>query len=77
MCVCFFVCYLQKLSEDIASAAGPSTVTDDQDEKDGDKDTKKKKNRCGVCRKKLGLTGNFYLDQFDTITQRDNDDNTN
>lgn len=48
---------LQKLSEDIASAAGSSSVSDDQDDKEADKDTKKKKNRCGVCRKKVGLTG--------------------
>jgi len=46
----------QQLQPDTASTAGPS-VDDDQDDKDGDKDGKKKKNRCGVCRKKVGLTG--------------------
>lgn len=52
-CIFFF----QKLQpEDSASSAGPS-ISDDQEDKDGDKDSKKKKNRCGVCRKKVGLTG--------------------
>lgn len=34
-----------------------TSISDDQDDKDGDQDSKKKKNRCGVCRKKVGLTG--------------------
>lgn len=42
-----------------SASAGPSN-NDDQDDKDGDKDAKKKKNRCAVCRKKVGLTGNSY-----------------
>ncbi|XP_039443380.1 AN1-type zinc finger protein 6 isoform X2 [Culex pipiens pallens] len=33
-----------------------STIAD-SDDKDGDKDGKKKKNRCVTCRKKVGLTG--------------------
>jgi len=46
------------LAEDSASeSAGPSSISDDQEDKEGDKDSKKKKNRCGVCRKKVGLTG--------------------
>ncbi|XP_037909373.1 AN1-type zinc finger protein 5 isoform X2 [Hermetia illucens] len=44
-------------SENVAATAGPSTSTNDQDDKEGDKDAKKKKNRCAVCRKKVGLTG--------------------
>lgn len=44
-----------------AAAAGPSAaapVSQQDDDKDGgDKDAKKKKNRCAVCRKKVGLTG--------------------
>ncbi|XP_055847835.1 AN1-type zinc finger protein 6 isoform X2 [Episyrphus balteatus] len=44
--------------KDSATTAGPSTSTnDEQDDKEGDKDAKKKKNRCAVCRKKVGLTG--------------------
>lgn len=34
-----------------------TSISDDQDDKDGDQESKKKKNRCGVCRKKVGLTG--------------------
>ncbi|KAG5874661.1 hypothetical protein JTB14_006512 [Gonioctena quinquepunctata] len=37
-----------------ASAAEPDAGSED---KDGDKDAKKKKNRCHTCRKKVGLTG--------------------
>lgn len=50
---------MQKLTPESGSSeiAGTS-ISDDQDDKDGDKDSKKKKNRCGVCRKKVGLTGN-------------------
>ncbi|KAJ8675390.1 hypothetical protein QAD02_011176 [Eretmocerus hayati] len=32
-------------------------IDDSYDGKDGDKDSKKKKNRCALCRKKVGLTG--------------------
>ncbi|XP_063703873.1 AN1-type zinc finger protein 6 [Culicoides brevitarsis] len=40
-------------------AVGPGTENSslEQDDKDSDKDPKKKKNRCGMCRKKVGLTG--------------------
>lgn len=47
------------LAEDCSTTsenAGPS-ISDDNDDKEGDKDSKKKKNRCAVCRKKVGLTG--------------------
>jgi hypothetical protein len=49
----------EKLGNDeSAQQNGPSTSTNQEDEdKDGDKDVKKKKNRCAVCRKKVGLTG--------------------
>lgn len=41
-------------------AAGPSTDNgQEQEDKDGDKDPKKKKNRCAMCRKKVGLTGEY------------------
>lgn len=44
---------LQKsLPEENAECGGPSNQDDD-----GDKDAKKKKNRCVTCRKKVGLTG--------------------
>merc|ERR1719270_2422422 len=48
--------------ESIASSA-PSSASSDigatssQDSDNGDKDGKKKKNRCFVCKKKVGLTG--------------------
>jgi len=55
----FFPFHSQKfLGEDCSTSenAGPS-ISDDNDDKEGDKDSKKKKNRCAVCRKKVGLTG--------------------
>lgn len=50
----------EKLPESSSSAAtemAGTSISDEQDDKDGDKDSKKKKNRCGICRKKVGLTG--------------------
>lgn len=44
----------RSLPDESADCAGPSSQDDD---KDGDKDAKKKKNRCVTCRKKVGLTG--------------------
>lgn len=44
----------KSLPDESADCAGPSNLDDD---KDGDKDAKKKKNRCVTCRKKVGLTG--------------------
>jgi len=42
----------KSLPDESADCAGPSN-----DDKDGDKDAKKKKNRCVMCNKKVGLTG--------------------
>uniref|UniRef100_A0AAG5CPU8 AN1-type domain-containing protein n=1 Tax=Anopheles atroparvus TaxID=41427 RepID=A0AAG5CPU8_ANOAO len=47
-------------TDDCGSLGGHSNNSSiaDNDEKDGDKDdSKKKKNRCATCRKKVGLTG--------------------
>ncbi|XP_058116804.1 AN1-type zinc finger protein 6 [Anopheles ziemanni] len=47
-------------TDDSGSLGGHSNSSSiaDNDEKDGDKDdSKKKKNRCATCRKKVGLTG--------------------
>ncbi|CAG9827071.1 unnamed protein product [Diabrotica balteata] len=47
-------------AEAAAAAATSSGETDagtGSEDKDGDKDVKKKKNRCATCRKKVGLTG--------------------
>lgn len=59
-----FVCslllrlFLQKDSEGAECSTTVSVPSAEEDEqKDGDKDSKKKKNRCAVCRKKVGLTG--------------------
>lgn len=41
-------------TDESESCSGPSNQ---DDEKEGDKDAKKKKNRCVTCRKKVGLTG--------------------
>lgn len=73
--MCFPIIYIrrddcfQKLEEEsgVASTSGASSGAgnseSDADDKDPSKD-KKKKNRCAVCRKKVGLTGMttyFYL----------------
>jgi len=47
---------LPQTTPDGASAA-PAAVADAEKEKEEPKDTKKKKNRCFSCKKKLGLTG--------------------
>lgn len=39
------------------SSASSGDVDDSFDGKETDKESKKKKNRCAVCRKKVGLTG--------------------
>jgi hypothetical protein len=39
------------------SSVSSGEVDDSFDGKDSDKESKKKKNRCAVCRKKVGLTG--------------------
>ncbi|XP_058057824.1 AN1-type zinc finger protein 6 [Anopheles bellator] len=47
------------INDDSGSLGGNSNNSSiaDNDDKDGDKDGKKKKNRCVTCRKKVGLTG--------------------
>ena len=42
-----------------ADIEGPST-SNDPETPDGNKDGKKKKNRCLSCKKKVGLTGESY-----------------
>lgn len=41
------------------SSASSGDVDDSFDGKETDKESKKKKNRCAVCRKKVGLTGKW------------------
>ncbi|KAL1453171.1 hypothetical protein WDU94_007340 [Cyamophila willieti] len=50
---------LAKESEDSASSGSTSAEASTSDDKQDDKDDgkSKKKNRCGMCRKKVGLTG--------------------
>lgn len=55
---------MQKLTNDESNPSSSSSVASvaaeaaaDQDGEDKDGDAKKKKNRCAVCRKKVGLTG--------------------
>lgn len=49
-----------------SGAAEGSVSSGDADDcfdgKETDKESKKKKNRCAVCRKKVGLTGKTFLD---------------
>jgi len=42
------------------SLASSGDVDDSFDGKETDKESKKKKNRCAVCRKKVGLTGKYH-----------------
>lgn len=51
---------LFQVVEDGASTSANTTSESESQEKDDDKDSKKKKNRCAVCRKKVGLTGNYF-----------------
>lgn len=44
-------------SSSAASAAPVAVDAGEGEDKDDKEDAKKKKNRCGVCRKKVGLTG--------------------
>lgn len=51
------------------SSASSGDVDDSFDGKETDKESKKKKNRCAVCRKKVGLTGKsvniiYMIDNF-------------
>lgn len=39
------------------ASTGDADTSNCSEDKDGDKDAKKKKNRCATCRKKVGLTG--------------------
>ncbi|XP_072400243.1 AN1-type zinc finger protein 6-like [Diabrotica undecimpunctata] len=51
----------ETIAAEAAAAATTSSGETDagtgSEDKDGDKDVKKKKNRCATCRKKVGLTG--------------------
>ncbi|XP_072400272.1 AN1-type zinc finger protein 5-like [Diabrotica undecimpunctata] len=40
-----------------STSSGEMNAVTGSEDKDGDKDVKKKKNRCANCRKKVGLTG--------------------
>jgi hypothetical protein len=44
------------------SSVSSGDVDDSFEGKDSDKEGKKKKNRCAVCRKKVGLTGACHMD---------------
>jgi hypothetical protein len=46
------------------SSVSSGDVDDSFDGKDSDKEGKKKKNRCAVCRKKVGLTGACHICQY-------------
>lgn len=43
------------------SSVSSGDVDDSFEGKDSDKEGKKKKNRCAVCRKKVGLTGAYHI----------------
>jgi hypothetical protein len=43
------------------SSVSSGDVDDSFDGKDSDKEGKKKKNRCAICRKKVGLTGACHI----------------
>lgn len=49
------------------SSASSGDVDDSFDGKETDKESKKKKNRCAVCRKKVGLTGKCHVRCVDSM----------
>lgn len=46
-------------------------VDDSFEGKDSDKEGKKKKNRCAVCRKKVGLTGACHISLLSVLSTVD------
>jgi len=50
------------------SLASSGDVDDSFDGKETDKESKKKKNRCAVCRKKVGLTGKCHYNVISNAT---------
>lgn len=61
--ICRFVMYVYyflflKMDNGLACSSNDSSLMDDgKKDDDDDKDKSKKKNRCAMCRKKVGLTG--------------------
>lgn len=51
------------------SSASSGDVDDSFDGKETDKESKKKKNRCAVCRKKVGLTGKCQCNVINNVTK--------
>jgi len=51
------------------SSASSGDVDDSFDGKETDKESKKKKNRCAVCRKKVGLTGKYKCGRLQMLRQ--------
>jgi len=52
------------------SSVSSGDVDDSFEGKDSDKEGKKKKNRCAVCRKKVGLTGACHISLLSFLSQR-------
>lgn len=52
------------------SSVSSGDVDDSFEGKDSDKEGKKKKNRCAVCRKKVGLTGACHISLLSVLSQR-------
>lgn len=56
-----------KLDNGLASSSNDSSLMDDgkkDDDDEDDKDKSKKKNRCAMCRKKVGLTGKVKVNIY-------------
>jgi len=45
------------IAEEVSTTDGACAVSAEKEDEKGPKESKKKKNRCAVCKKKLGLTG--------------------
>lgn len=70
--ILIFFLLMQAVEEGTSSSsnaeANLSDLEGSSSDKDGDKDFRKKKNRCAVCRKKVGLTGNYTLYKFEFVS---------
>lgn len=57
----------------LASSSNDSSLMDDgkkEDDDDDDKDKSKKKNRCAMCRKKVGLTGKVKVIMYFNLNKK-------
>lgn len=71
--ICIIISYFQNDGETSGGLSGSevqdsASISQDGDKND-DKDKSKKKNRCFVCRKKVGLTGMNFIFKSQSVFQ--------